>query len=237
MNHKSAQELLHDYIDGILSEPQKIDIELHIQECEICRSDADQIRDLIKQAAALPKSIEPKRDLWPGIAARTQVASEARVTTGPLQRFILMARSWRGFWTPVIATAAAAVLLIIALEMRDSGSIDSSANPSTTGEASRASVSDPASIAVIEALEAECRLSDREIAHFMPDGSAEADGEASSVFRVIADNLHAINQAVAEAKDAWLSDPESPHLARLLAAAYRAKVALQDRAMRVAAQT
>jgi anti-sigma-K factor RskA len=233
MNHKQAQELLHDYVDGILSASQAAGFESHLQECESCRSEVEQVRDLLKRAAALPQSIEPGRDLWPGIAARTRPASRER-KSGTLRRFRRIAGSWRGFWTPVAATAAAAALIVIALQMRGPEPGDL---PAEDVAASSSAVAQPSSAAVIEALEAECRLADQELAHYMPEASGETGDESSGIFGVFADNLRTINAAIDEARDAWLSDPDSPHLARLLAAAYRAKVALQGQAIQVVGHT
>jgi len=55
--------------------------------------------DLLRDVERLPKSIEPPRDLWPGIATRLAPA-------GPR-------RAWRSLiWVPALAAAAAVVLLV-----------------------------------------------------------------------------------------------------------------------------
>ena len=54
---------------------------------------------------------------------------------------------------------------------------------------------------------------------------------------LIVENLRIIDASIAELREAWKANPSSPRVARMLAAAYRAKVALQGRASRVAAKT
>ncbi len=60
----------------------------------------DEFGDLLRDVERLPKSIEPPRDLWPGIAARL-------ATAGPR-------RAWRSLaWVPALAAAAGLVLLLV----------------------------------------------------------------------------------------------------------------------------
>lgn len=63
-------ELLNDYADGTLSATDRKRAELHLAECSDCRKELESIRTLKSEAAGLPKSVEPKRDLWTGIESR-----------------------------------------------------------------------------------------------------------------------------------------------------------------------
>ena len=62
---------LPEYLEGSASDSALADAELHLAACEPCRSLVADLREIARQAAALP-GIVPSRDLWPEIEARTQ---------------------------------------------------------------------------------------------------------------------------------------------------------------------
>ncbi|MBM3316873.1 MAG: zf-HC2 domain-containing protein [Candidatus Eisenbacteria bacterium] len=70
MNHDPARDLLQDYLDAALDEARALDVEAHLRECPACRDELEALRALLRAAAALPRRVEPPRDLWPEIAAR-----------------------------------------------------------------------------------------------------------------------------------------------------------------------
>jgi predicted anti-sigma-YlaC factor YlaD len=63
-------DLLDEYIDGSLSESDRLNIERHLDECAECRNAFRRLQNLVNRASRLPRSIEPGRDLWPGIRSR-----------------------------------------------------------------------------------------------------------------------------------------------------------------------
>lgn len=67
---KHDLELLNDYVDGSLSKERNKLAEQHLSECGDCRKELESIRSLRNNAAALPKSIQPEKDLWNGIKSR-----------------------------------------------------------------------------------------------------------------------------------------------------------------------
>ena len=69
--------LLDDYVDGTLESPEQAQVEAHLAECASCRAEADAIRNLLADAAKLPRSVLPERELWSGI--------EARLSSAPLR--------------------------------------------------------------------------------------------------------------------------------------------------------
>jgi len=91
--HMDAQ--LNEYMDGTLAARDRASVEAHLAECAGCRTAVAELRALVAGAAALPKTIEPGRDLWATI--ETQIRQRA---TWNVQRF------WRG------ALAAAAMLVL-----------------------------------------------------------------------------------------------------------------------------
>ena len=87
---------LNEYVDGTLAARDRASVEVHLAECAACRTAVAELHALVAGAAALPKRIEPGRDLWATIDARI-----VQRATYNVQRAF-----WRG------ALAAAAVLVI-----------------------------------------------------------------------------------------------------------------------------
>lgn len=66
---------LHDLVDGLLSDGDHALVQAHLLECPKCRDEVESLRALLARAASLPDSIEPPRDLWPGIVERVRPAA------------------------------------------------------------------------------------------------------------------------------------------------------------------
>jgi len=87
---------LNEYVDGMLAARARATVEAHLAGCAGCRTAVAELRALVAGAAALPKTVEPSRDLWATIEPRI-----VQPATWNVQRVW-----WRG------ALAAAAVLVI-----------------------------------------------------------------------------------------------------------------------------
>ena len=87
---------LNEYVDGMLAARARATVEAHLAGCAGCRTAVAELRALVAGAAALPKTVEPSRDLWATIEPRI-----VQRATWNVQRVW-----WRG------ALAAAAVLVI-----------------------------------------------------------------------------------------------------------------------------
>lgn len=229
MDHREAWDLLSEYVDGELEAKQITGLEEHLGECRACRHEVEQLRALVREANALPRSIEPGRDLWPAIAVRT-VGEEKTAGGGAFERWFGFLRLRPVLW-PAAAAAVAVVLVLAVVQMRQTGvPPDATLGP----EVSQESTSDSAALAVLEALEAECTETDQEVARY---AAAADDGPMVPVVGAMLANLRIIDHSISELREAWRANPDSPRLARMLAAAYRAKIVLQGRAVEVAAQT
>ncbi len=97
MRHDEIGELLGDFVDGSLPPGMGEAIEAHLADCGACATEVSALRALLSDAAALPRSVEPPRDLWPRLYPR--------LGRQPLRGRVL--RSQR------MALAAAALLLVI----------------------------------------------------------------------------------------------------------------------------
>ncbi len=61
---------LDDAVDGELSPAELQAVQLHIESCDSCRGEKKALDSLIEDASALPRIIEPGRDLWDEIEPR-----------------------------------------------------------------------------------------------------------------------------------------------------------------------
>ena len=90
---------LNEYVDGTLAAEARALVENHLAGCAGCRVAVAELRALVAGAAALPKSIEPDRELWTGVANRIGTRDTGHGTR---------------WWRPALA-AAATVILAFAL--------------------------------------------------------------------------------------------------------------------------
>lgn len=197
---------LDDYVDGLLSEAEFQETELHLAGCDACRREERALRALLAQAAALPREIAPSRDLWPDVerrlgAPRVLPFARPRVpgAAGPA-------------WLPPSLAAAAAVLALSVLAPRGDGP-----PPSLAGRA-RPVASAPAGV---DAAEAEYA---RATAELMQALESRRESLPPATVASIEHNLLAIDKALGEIRTALREDPGNTHLAQLLNATHRRKV-------------
>lgn len=91
-------------------------------------------------------------------------------------------------------------------------------------------VLDFAAAGMIAAMEAECRQGELDLQARV--ASSTEDERKSGAVNTIVKNLKIIDNAIDEAKTAWRENPRSPHLARMVMAAYRAKASLLGKSAR-----
>ncbi len=60
---------LQDYLDGLLADDERKLLEKRLEHDADLMADLDELRAIRDAAARLPESIQPGRDLWPGVAA------------------------------------------------------------------------------------------------------------------------------------------------------------------------
>ena len=97
MNCDAVRELVDRYVTGALSTSERDAVERHADTCAGCREDLESAGVLSPAVAALPRSIEPAHDLWPGIHRRLR---ERRSIRTP------------GRWRMAGLAAAAAIVLV-----------------------------------------------------------------------------------------------------------------------------
>lgn len=77
MNCNEIEIRLNDYLDGVLSVDESVEVEKHLESCLSCRGELLRLRNLMAETAALPKELAPKRDLWPQIEGRIASTKQA----------------------------------------------------------------------------------------------------------------------------------------------------------------
>ena len=188
---------LNEYVDGTLAARERAAVEAHLAECAGCRAAIVELRALVTAAAALPKSIPPKRDLWGDIARRLGKRERGNGK-----------RVWRerAFWRRALAAAA---VLVIALGIyRLLPPITAHYRPAGQGWVAVQADFDRASGELGRALALERH-------RLRPETVA-----------LLERNLEIIDAAIAESRAALARDPANAELRGLFAAAYRHKVEL-----------
>jgi anti-sigma factor RsiW len=71
MDCDDARARIDDLVDGELDAETAAAMALHLAGCATCARERDALLELRRATRALPRAVEPARDLWPVIARRT----------------------------------------------------------------------------------------------------------------------------------------------------------------------
>ena len=215
MTCDKVREILDELAAGRLTGARREAALAHIAGCVECTADLEAARALAAPLAAVPRSIEPPRDLWPAISARTG-ARTARGSAPLTRRRSLLAIAAA---LALVAGSSAVTMLL----MRDNGP---EPVPVTAAPAA------PAGIA--PRFEARYVAETRELADLLErQRELLAPGTVAALER----NLAIIDSAIADSRAALAADPSNGELELLLRAGYEQKVALLQRATRLARES
>jgi hypothetical protein len=219
MTCHELDERLDDWVDGALPAAAASDIEAHLLSCALCRGRERRLRHVLAHAAALPRSLTPPRDLWPGIAQR--VARE---------------RSWSwatGGLRPWALAAAAAVVVGLGAVLWSGPSLSRvrtvqipAPSPEAMLVAGTAIVSDP----VLAAAERDYEAAANALLGALQQHRARLQPEALAAVET---NLQVIDRALAEVRQALVHDPANPELSRMLVSTHRKKVEVLSRVVKL----
>ena len=139
MRCKDYMQFLEDFIDGELPKTERYKIEQHIRECRECRREVEFLRRLSRDAAGLPKDIQPGKDLWSGIEAEIarapRLKSEWCVSVGKdLKRKRVRHRAAAWGWR-IAAAAMLGLLLLAATYLASRKQAARVSNPEATSNA------------------------------------------------------------------------------------------------------
>ncbi len=195
------EDRLDDWVDGGLDETEAATMERHVADCAACRRTLDAQRRLERAVAALPRELEPARDLFPGIRGNIG----GRAATRP---------AWVR-WGAVAATLAAG-LLAIALGLQWVGGPEPSR---PTGESA---LPVAGSIDDLAAVQAEY---ERAVSLLLASIEERRETLSPETEAVLTRNLAIIDAAIDEIRGALQREPDAGG-EQLLAAMYRQKIEL-----------
>ena len=196
---------LNEYVDGTLAAEARALVETHLTVCAGCRDAVAHLRALLAEAAALPKSIEPARELWTGVANRIGKRERGKGK-----------RWWRErmFWAGALAAAATLVIGFAIYRLLPSAT--AFYGPEVDGWA---------------AAQIDYARATDELAGAL---ALERDRLEPATVALLERNLGVIDAALRESRDALTRDPGNVELRALFAAAARQKVELLRWATRAA---
>jgi hypothetical protein len=191
----------------------------HLEACAECAEERRHLEALLARAAALPRELEPTRDLWPGIAARLQ--GGVRVLGFPRR-----AEPRRRASRPLGLLAAAAALVAVSSSVT---AVLVRPEPKPERDA-------PDQFAVaVDAdplLRAE-RDYERAAAELMAAIEERRDLLAPQTREAIESSLSVMDRALLDLRTALESDPGNRELARLFNTTHRKRVDLLREAVRL----
>ncbi len=216
---------LNDYVDGVLSPDTSVHVRLHLESCESCREEVAALRDLLTDAATLPRSILPARDLWDGIEQRIgrwtdldphrqagQVAERINSVSAP--------RFWRQ-WAPLAAAAILVLMGSTAVGIAIGRQLGTQPLP-----ARGAPLAVPAEI---QLLETDYQRAVTDLQRIIEEQRAILGPRTLAVLQR---NLQIIDQAISESRAALAREPANTELATMLWATYQKKLDLLEQAAR-----
>jgi anti-sigma factor RsiW len=222
MNCREVRALLDDLVDGTLQPEKRRAVEEHLKGCVECRTSESGLRTLLARVGALPRSIVPVRDPWPGIIAR--------IRDGEVIEADFAGRSRR--WYPLGAAAAAAAVLIVADSLVTAFLVgrERAARVAQATEAPTAAAGvTPASLDLAQAQAA----FDGARTQLLAALEARKGSLSPQTLAVVEENLKIIDGAVGEMQAALARDPGNRELPALLVTAYRQEIDLLQRVIQL----
>lgn len=247
MSCERMETLLHDHADGLLEDGDRRRLETHLRDCAACAGELEALERLRRQVGELPRSVEPSRDLWPGIAAR--LSPRARVLEGHFG-----GRRGGSRWRPdrvQWAAMAAAALLLVTLssgitawwmgygEPGGAGTVGGGASlagvaADTAGipvGSAGAMTGVPAELAgPLRGAQSDYAVAIEGLLWVLYEHRDDLDPATVTALET---NLRVVDRAIDRAREALEEDPADPGLARVLSEQYRRKLELLQRASRI----
>ena len=216
---------LSEYLDGEMDAESRAGLEAHLASCAECGATLTELRSVARRAAAL-EDRPPATDLWPGIARRIGLDTDALAIRRRTRRV--------SFTVPQLAAAGLALIAVSAglawVALRGSRS------PSVAGNSPAPAVSPAAHTANwTPKVEGSADAAVVELRAALAAGRRSGRLDSTTV-ATIERSLTVIDSAIAQAKRALEADPGSAYLNHHLAETYRRKLSLVRQAARLAAQ-
>ena len=246
--HQDIQDRFDDLLRGVLSPRERREVEEHLASCSACAEEFALVRALLEGAEALPREIEPTRELWAGIEARIVELEHAEASPDASLALPTPARPllprWLAGFRPRLAlvTTLAAAAIVLALTRWPSGEPE----PEPTVEvvvdrpdapaSGRFQVASDAPIFVaslVRGLEMQCVGAARELRASVDRSDSPLDAAMTGALE---SDVQLLDRAIAETRSALEGDPEDPNLLHMLTSQYQRKLSLFQQALRLAGE-
>jgi anti-sigma factor RsiW len=233
MTHEQTLELLDDYVGGELPPREERDVRRHLMQCDECRAEELALRTLLDEAAALPESMDPPRDLWQDIAPRLESRAVPAVPAGPAERpdevRVIGPRPVRPLPWWMLAAASIGLVVTTSFATLRFADRDPAVLPAQQAQAPAATAGGtPTALASFAPAEQEYEKAIGDLQTVLQQHRARLAPETVAALEA---NLRIIDQAIQESRAALARDPNSPELARMLTDAYGAKLNVLRRAV------
>lgn len=220
--------VLHDLLDGELEPDAAAGAREHVEDCPACRRTLEGLEVLRERARALPREVEPTRDLWAGIEAGLRgtrgggrapevesAGQRASPRRGPRERRASRPRRWAAGPGPAWGLAAAAGLAALA-----AGTLLFTGSPvPEADEPGTPTAESPAFASEVRTVEEAYRPAIEELRAL-----ADARDLAPETRAVLDENLALIEQAIADSREAVQADPQARMALENLRRMYDAKI-------------
>ena len=220
MTHEVIKHLLDDYVTGDLTEDARVPVAEHIAACDLCRTEIESLQTIVARARELPRSVEPPAEAWTGIRSAITRDENAVRAPGSTARFGERRRLY---------LAAAAVVLTAVLSSAGTAWYLSARNPAgnlNAATAANISSETPATSAAFTIEENNYLRTASRLQDLLDQQEGSLAPETVAQLRA---SLHAIDDAIIEARNALARDPANKLLVEMLSSSYRQKVDLLRR--------
>jgi anti-sigma factor ChrR (cupin superfamily) len=220
MTHEVIKHLLDDYVTGDLTEDARVPVAEHIAACDLCRSEIESLQAIVARARELPRSVEPPAEAWTGIRSAIARDENAVRAPGSTARFGERRRLY---------LAVAAVVLAAVLSSAGTAWYLSARNPAgnlNAATAANISSETPATLAAFTIEENNYLRTASRLQDLLDQQEESLAPETVAQLRA---SLHAIDDAIIEARNALARDPANTLLVEMLSSSYRQKVDLLRR--------
>ncbi len=220
MSHEYTIERLDDWAGNELPAAERQAVELHLEVCPACRAEAEALRDLLHDVAALPMEATPSRDLWAGIAAR--IEAPAQVTP------ISAARRWSPpRWLTMAAASVALVVTSSLVTLKVTEDQRLPATPVAVGPEVRVGAPQTALVA-FQPAEHDYKRAIDDLQRVL---TARRATLAPETVETLETNLRIIDEAIRQSRAALEKDPNSRELTDMLSDAYGKKLNVLQQAV------
>ena len=218
---KQCQELISDYIDGLLELGEQVKIERHLADCEPCRAVRDDLLQIVHFSHQLPERT-PSGALWARIQSNIAQEQPASFLSRAGARWAQLKNRHFNLTIPQMVASAAALAIIMSITAvvarRDSGQGQMSmANATQLDQSNLQRLSNPD----IQQLE-------QQVNRLSETVEQRKSGWNSELRAAFERNMYYVNQSLVECKHQLNDDPADDVSQELMINAYREKVRLLE---------